>query len=554
PPARPRPNYEPPAPNSPPTPLVPRPPSPPPAPRPPSPPPAPRLPLPPAAPRPPPPPAPRPQPTPIPTVPPRRPINNYQPPAPQPVSVPAPPVPQRRPQLQPTIPPTQPQPNYDPAPQPAPAPRPQPLPTVAPQRPQPNYEPALRPAPAPVPVPTIPPRRPQPNYEPPRPAPRPAPIAASHLPQSQNQPEEAIRRVPFEPTRAPRPVSGPALAPAPALRPRPVPSPRPRPTPAPAPTPRRVRPGYKPGEQVSPPQPEYLPQDEQAPGRLPAPLPYPIPATGISTRERSVMGPPFTRRPRPRTTIASDISSFVADVDDKISSTEELTLTRRRRRRRPTTTVPTVTLKSSEPPVTESTIVQKSNRTEPALGIAVKVTRLDRSLFDGSVPPCKVKGRNFCVLTNDYPMDVVSRVVDENIHKVKVLYKELHTVADPALFHQHRENPEAGRGDFACDTEVEELQVGWAREAVSKEWMLVVNTDYFPQMVHVEKCMHPRAPCKAIDALFESTCQQRFSLHRLIAFRPSDPESSPVVSLFKFPAGCSCRIARRGSRLSRKTT
>lgn len=168
------------------------------------------------------------------------------------------------------------------------------------------------------------------------------------------------------------------------------------------------------------------------------------------------------------------------------------------------------------------------------------------------MPPCKVKGRNFCVLTNDYPMDVVMKVVDDNIHKVKVLYEELHTVANPDLFPQHIDTEsEAGRGDFACETQEEELQVGWAREAVSKEWMVVVNTDHFPQKVRVEKCMRPREPCKAIDALFASTCQQRFSLHRLIAFRPWDPESSPVVSLFKFPAGCSCRVARRSSAISR---
>lgn len=83
----------------------------------------------------------------------------------------------------------------------------------------------------------------------------------------------------------------------------------------------------------------------------------------------------------------------------------------------------------------------------------------------------------------------MNRVVDDNLHKVRVLYEELQTVVDPRLFPQHQIDSEAGRGDFACETQVEELQVGWAREAVSKEWMVVVNTDNFPQMVRVERCV-----------------------------------------------------------------
>lgn len=84
---------------------------------------------------------------------------------------------------------------------------------------------------------------------------------------------------------------------------------------------------------------------------------------------------------------------------------------------------------------------------------------------------------------------MVNRVVDDNIHKMKLLYEELQTVTDAKVFPQHQIDSEAGRGDYACETQTEELQVGWAREAVSKEWMIVVNTEHFPQMVRVEKCM-----------------------------------------------------------------
>ncbi|XP_028966762.1 neurotrophin 1-like [Galendromus occidentalis] len=255
-------------------------------------------------------------------------------------------------------------------------------------------------------------------------------------------------------------------------------------------------------------------------------------------RDRAVTGSPITRKPRPQETdTSSDYEPQDLVVEEEVQNLPATT--RRPRGQRPVTS----DSKTGDPLSTTGT--------QPTLGKAVRVPRPDRPV-NGTIPPCKVKGRNFCVLTNDYPMDVVSRVVDDNIHKVKVLYEELHTVADPELFPQHIDDGPAGKGDFACDTKSEELQVGWARDAVSKEWMVVVNTDHFPQKVQVEKCLQPREPCRAIDALFESTCQQRFSLHRLIAFRPWDPESSPVVSLFKFPAGCSCRVARRASSRRRR--
>ncbi|XP_022644257.1 vegetative cell wall protein gp1-like, partial [Varroa destructor] len=520
----------------PPPPPAPRPPPPPPAPRPPPPPPAPRPPPPPPAPRPPPPP-PTPSPTPsVPTIPPSRQRPSYQPPPPRPQTPPPQPVPRPQP----------------PAPRPSPVPRPASPPAVRPTPPPP--------LPAPTPLPTVPPRRPINNYQPPAPQPAPAPqlppaskpqptsqpslqTIVPRRPQPQYQPEEPpVKHVNFEPTRAPRPAS--TALPAPTTPPAPVP--QPRPAPALTPVHRRVKPGYKPGERVAPPQPEYLPQEEQVPGKLPAPLPSPIPAPDTATQQQPATGFIISRRPRLLTLTQPYISTELADKG--VSSTEVATTRSPGRRISPTATVSPTT----DTLVTATSVTFQSNRTEPDSGKAVETQQPDRTLLDKSSPPCKVKGRNFCVLTSDYPMDVVNRAVDENIQRVKFLYEELQTVTAPEISSEQQFDSEIGRTDFACETQTEELQVGWAREAVSKDWMLIVNTELFPQMVRIEKCMHPREPCKAIDALFESTCQQRFSLHRLIAFRLSDIGSSPVVSLFKFPAGCSCRIGRRGSRVSRK--
>ncbi|KAH7986627.1 hypothetical protein HPB49_025877 [Dermacentor silvarum] len=59
-------------------------------------------------------------------------------------------------------------------------------------------------------------------------------------------------------------------------------------------------------------------------------------------------------------------------------------------------------------------------------------------------------------------------------------------------------------------------------------------------------CRKPDEPCSFIAPFYESTCQQRYSLHRLLALHPWNPEKSPQVTLFKFPAGCSCRVDASG--------
>jgi len=103
-------------------------------------------------------------------------------------------------------------------------------------------------------------------------------------------------------------------------------------------------------------------------------------------------------------------------------------------------------------------------------------------------------------------------------------------------------NSPAARGQFACETQADFMKPGWAKSAESGEWMLIINTDLFPQKVRTESCKRPNEPCDFVAHFYESTCQQRYSLHRLIAIDPHDADKSPVVTLFKFPAGCSCRV------------
>ncbi|CAN7942373.1 unnamed protein product, partial [Ixodes pacificus] len=184
---------------------------------------------------------------------------------------------------------------------------------------------------------------------------------------------------------------------------------------------------------------------------------------------------------------------------------------------------------------------------EPPTGPPVVVPRPDRPLPDGGFPPCKVQGDNFCVLTNDYPADFVGKMVEKSFKKIKIMYEELQTVGDPELFPNHLGTSSAARGAFACETDANTMRPGWAKDAISGEWMVVINTDVFPQKVRTESCKKPDQPCSFIAPFYESTCQQRYSLHRLLALHPWNPERSPQVTLFKFPAGCSCRVDVRGA-------
>ncbi|KAL1420543.1 hypothetical protein MTO96_000515 [Rhipicephalus appendiculatus] len=182
----------------------------------------------------------------------------------------------------------------------------------------------------------------------------------------------------------------------------------------------------------------------------------------------------------------------------------------------------------------------------PPTGPPVVVPRPDRPGPDGGFPPCKVQGENFCVLTNDYPSDYVGKMVERDLKKIKIMYEELQTVGDPELFPNHLGTSSAARGAFACETDAKTMRPGWAKDAISGEWMLVINTDAFPQKVRTESCRKPDEPCSFIAPFYESTCQQRYSLHRLLALHPWNPEKSPQVTLFKFPAGCSCRVDASG--------
>ncbi|XP_013787149.1 protein spaetzle-like, partial [Limulus polyphemus] len=201
------------------------------------------------------------------------------------------------------------------------------------------------------------------------------------------------------------------------------------------------------------------------------------------------------------------------------------------------------------PPISRPLPVTKVTERPFPLGPPQTVVRPDRPLPDFGMPPCALSGKNFCILTDDYPSNIMDKMTDEEMKtKLKIIYEELQTIGDPELFVNHLGNGPAAHGKFACESVPNVMRPGWVQDAVSGEWMIVVNSEFFPQMVRTESCKKPNEPCSFIAPFYESTCQQRFSLHRLIAFHPWDPGHSPVVALFKFPAGCSCRVVPKIQR------
>lgn len=212
---------------------------------------------------------------------------------------------------------------------------------------------------------------------------------------------------------------------------------------------------------------------------------------------------------------------------------------------RPVTMVMTMSSGSNLQPETHSALRQHYELPTFEYGPSISVRRPDEPLANGQVPNCTLTGKNFCVLTKDYPMDAVRRAVEQSFRSVRIMYEELQTVSDQELHKDdyiNATNNQAASGKFACQTQVEMMRPGWAKDEITKEWMLVVNTDVFPQRVRTESCAQANTPCEFIAPFYDSTCQQRYSLHRMIAIDPHDPSRSPQVAVFKFPAGCVCRV------------
>ncbi|ROT61908.1 Protein spaetzle [Penaeus vannamei] len=96
-------------------------------------------------------------------------------------------------------------------------------------------------------------------------------------------------------------------------------------------------------------------------------------------------------------------------------------------------------------------------------------------------------------------------------------------------------------------TDVREVRPAWGR-ADDGSLLKIVNTKAFPQKIRMEVCRRAGEPCTFLAKAVRSSCRQRYSIHKMAAVDPRDPDGGVFLAAFKVPSGCFCHV-RQGSSL-----
>ncbi|GAB6023072.1 hypothetical protein CHUAL_007163 [Chamberlinius hualienensis] len=163
--------------------------------------------------------------------------------------------------------------------------------------------------------------------------------------------------------------------------------------------------------------------------------------------------------------------------------------------------------------------------------------------FDGP-NNCSRSDRNVCPISNDdYPRFFVENTVKQHEVVLRELWKTLEADRNPAQIYPEDNEDETSKHDLSvCDSTVETIRPGWARDARDDKWKIIINTPAFPQFIRTELCLRLNKECLFISPYYRSSCTEHHSAHRLVAIDPEKPSSVPVIGIFKFPCGCSCKV------------
>nr|XP_018917682.1 PREDICTED: uncharacterized protein LOC109044423 [Bemisia tabaci] len=188
---------------------------------------------------------------------------------------------------------------------------------------------------------------------------------------------------------------------------------------------------------------------------------------------------------------------------------------------------------------------QSSNVKQPQPTQAVQTTaaapQSQPQLPDTPRPAC-AREMNFCMHTVDYPDDRVHDTIDSYYDEVRTIYNELHQysaeefITDDNVTHKFRH-----KGHFVCESEVAYIRIGWALNWKNK-WMIVINTDKYPQSVRIETCKYPNGKCEYLPPCYKSMCIQRQMPVKLLAIDPNKPHHRPMVDVFQIPTSCACFV------------
>lgn len=171
------------------------------------------------------------------------------------------------------------------------------------------------------------------------------------------------------------------------------------------------------------------------------------------------------------------------------------------------------------------------------------VENVNSSMSFSSAPPdCAGSSRNICPTDDNYPSFMVKSVIEKHGETLSAILDTLRHDVDPADIFVSESDLEVNSEVAVCDTTVENIRPGWAKDAQTDQWMVIVNLDRYLQIVRVESCIRENSTCLFISPYYKSLCLEHFSVHRLVAIDPRFPERGPVVGVFKMPCGCSCKV------------
>lgn len=103
-------------------------------------------------------------------------------------------------------------------------------------------------------------------------------------------------------------------------------------------------------------------------------------------------------------------------------------------------------------------------------------------------------------------------------------------------------------GGYICPADV---FYGRPKRAVNTygQWKVIVNLpgSEYTQTQRLEQCLYPQAPCSFIDHAYHSSCLQKHSFVRLMAY---SYEQGLHIDSFKLPTACSCHVESPKYRLA----
>ncbi|XP_034240285.1 uncharacterized protein LOC117644777 [Thrips palmi] len=193
--------------------------------------------------------------------------------------------------------------------------------------------------------------------------------------------------------------------------------------------------------------------------------------------------------------------------------------------------------------VTEAALAARAKNNDAVAAPQTPVRADGDVLLRGRSPtPRCANGQPFCLYDQEYPQQRVHEILNTYHDDANTLYHALHRYNPQELINRDNQTHNyRHRGHFACESEVAYLRPGWARNW-KDQWVAVVNTDKFPQMVRVETCKFLNQKCEFLPPCYKSSCMQRFAATRLLCVDPANPHQRPTIDVFEMPVACSCFV------------